>query len=955
MAAEYEVNIKINSQEIERELGKIDRTVAKIGKPKGGGSRRKPGIAGLLPSSEELRAAEKGIVQLTAKTKNIQSIQDKFSERRTRALARSNALNEKDLRLNRQLTAEARTRLRLLSQAGAKGFDGTRPQGRQLANDIDARAKAQEKRAKLANKINEMEAKGLNVAKLRKQLGKATTEQARGRFAGAQKEFRLLQKTIELEQSKLRIQKEQGKTLAQNQKMLQGVAKAGMGSESVFGPLRQLGQASMVAGANEAKLLAGRFRAPSSPLTARPVTRASAAQAAQQVEELVRARAALEKRATDDAAAYKMRADKRVHRAQLGLDQIEYKNKIDDIVELTNLQIKEGERAGRAFDKELKRRASVSSSGLTGQTSPIRGGIFQKGSPNQKRFEGVALGAGFPALFGGGAGSILGGGLGGLTGSFGAQIALSAIGQQIDRFIASVAAVGTALTSASGTVEMFREKNLFSSDAVKEHAFQLEEQGKMQELATLLTKDLASQIGKNAVESFQLLGGETKEFLKTINHLFLAVQGFVAGPLAKLLSAINTVLGGVSTDVQFGALRGSLTGDAAAQFEAIIAETRGTRELTSKERQRALLSGKSTDPVEGKLTTAVKEAVLKDPRVAKLRQAIDVTGQTTLDDTLGFKPPKDAEAEKAAREEARIQKRLGKLEEERKKVLEISRFKDKITAAEAAQDKQLVIRLKGEQQIAEIEAKRKQDLVDITDQRLIDQININAATEKLAAHRDTERELAEFQKTSAQERFDLMQKHIEQQYELNEAVKQQAALAEGIAETLGQGMAQSFDALIDGAQSWGAALQDIAANVLRDIAKQLIQIYVIEQAVGFLRAYLTPFSPSTPLGAGGGQVGRFGTLGPNYGVPQFANGGNPPVGRPSIVGERGPELFVPRTAGTIVPNHAMGGANVVVNVDASGSSAQGDGQQAKALGSAIGAAVQAELIKQKRPGGLLAS
>ena len=45
--------------------------------------------------------------------------------------------------------------------------------------------------------------------------------------------------------------------------------------------------------------------------------------------------------------------------------------------------------------------------------------------------------------------------------------------------------------------------------------------------------------------------------------------------------------------------------------------------------------------------------------------------------------------------------------------------------------------------------------------------------------------------------------------------------------------------------------------------------------------------------------------------------------------------------------------NVVVNVDASGSSAQGDQPNAKALGQAIGAAVQAELIKQKRPGGLL--
>lgn len=45
----------------------------------------------------------------------------------------------------------------------------------------------------------------------------------------------------------------------------------------------------------------------------------------------------------------------------------------------------------------------------------------------------------------------------------------------------------------------------------------------------------------------------------------------------------------------------------------------------------------------------------------------------------------------------------------------------------------------------------------------------------------------------------------------------------------------------------------------------------------------------------------------------FANGGDPPVGVPSMVGERGPELFVPRTAGTIIPNHKLGG-NKTVNL-----------------------------------------
>lgn len=51
-------------------------------------------------------------------------------------------------------------------------------------------------------------------------------------------------------------------------------------------------------------------------------------------------------------------------------------------------------------------------------------------------------------------------------------------------------------------------------------------------------------------------------------------------------------------------------------------------------------------------------------------------------------------------------------------------------------------------------------------------------------------------------------------------------------------------------------------------------------------------------------------------IPGFANGGNPPVGIPSIVGERGPELFVPRQSGTVLPNDRlksiMGGGNTPV-------------------------------------------
>ena len=48
--------------------------------------------------------------------------------------------------------------------------------------------------------------------------------------------------------------------------------------------------------------------------------------------------------------------------------------------------------------------------------------------------------------------------------------------------------------------------------------------------------------------------------------------------------------------------------------------------------------------------------------------------------------------------------------------------------------------------------------------------------------------------------------------------------------------------------------------------------------------------------------------------PGYAKGGRPEVGMPSIVGENGPELFVPDNAGTVVPNHRLGGDTININI-----------------------------------------
>ena len=103
---------------------------------------------------------------------------------------------------------------------------------------------------------------------------------------------------------------------------------------------------------------------------------------------------------------------------------------------------------------------------------------------------------------------------------------------------------------------------------------------------------------------------------------------------------------------------------------------------------------------------------------------------------------------------------------------------------------------------------------------------------------------------------------------------------------------------------------------------------------------------------GGGSI-TGGLLGAIF--PGKANGGPVKGGSSYIVGERGPELFSPGVSGMITPNHALGGStNIVVNVDASGSSVEGDEEQGRELGRMISVAIQSELIKQKRPGGMLA-
>ena len=145
-------------------------------------------------------------------------------------------------------------------------------------------------------------------------------------------------------------------------------------------------------------------------------------------------------------------------------------------------------------------------------------------------------------------------------------------------------------------------------------------------------------------------------------------------------------------------------------------------------------------------------------------------------------------------------------------------------------------------------------LADERDVRAQAAIALEGQTALIANQNQTQRELAAIQKQTDQEHMDALKTHIEQQYALNTAVQQQKALADSIATTLGQSLTSTFDVLISGAQNWQQSLQQIASGVLVDIAKQLLQIYVIEQSINAIRSFLTPFNPATPIEIGRAHV-----------------------------------------------------------------------------------------------------
>ena len=555
-------------------------------------------------------------------------------------------------------------------------------------------------------------------------------------------------------------------------------------------------------------------------------------------------------------------------------------------------------RIGKILEKNAKFRNS-----FRGRTQrAIAGGSKENLDIRNQAISNALIGGAFPLLFGQGAGASAGGALGGavgglLGGQFGFALSLvgTQIGSAIDSLINGAAELGKALGPFTQDVGAVTTA-LGLQGSVQEARINKIEELKGKTAAFIAAqKIMSAEIGQRGVDALKKFGESSRILGSQFALALTKLQALTAG----LFNFINTITGINRALEQADANRivkaEAALGDEEAQDlqnrqDAINKKTRGSESFF----------GPSTT-IEESLQLSVDQKKLDiEKKLFAIRKQISVETSKLTSKSGDLLLKKQQEFELNERT-AEIMKRginkelaesLAKIELQFEKEEEL--LKQKLKQAEA--------------EFKKLENDEASD--QVLDKVLEKEIQIGVEIDK---HNERK-----------EETLNLTEKLFTETDKVAEAFKD-------LSVTIGEDIKNGIKGLIKGTST--------LSDLLNNVADKFLDVALNQALFGDI------------LGSkgdkGGGILGALGL---------FADGGRPPVNRPSIVGEKGPELFVPRSSGNIIPNNKLGGGNtnnVVVNVDASGSDVQGDEAAAKEIGTLISVAVQGELLKQQRPGGLL--
>ena len=507
----------------------------------------------------------------------------------------------------------------------------------------------------------------------------------------------------------------------------------------------------------------------------------------------------------------------------------------------------------------------------------------------------------FPLLFGqgllGGAVGAIGGGVGakfgGQMGGFAGGLAATAALTLIQNTLSSISELGKAMGAFTQDAQAMTTAMGLQGSAQEAQLKRIERtQGKTAAFNVSM-KMMENRIGESGVRKIKEFGETTRILGQQFSTGLLKLQAFIAGFsnfIVKILAGTNKLK---EAEINQAVADAAAGGNKEAQ--ALLARE---EEI---EKTGFIQTSKRSTSIKAKPGTKDKIDELKrDKEIFAVRNKISLANDEVLSKSQSLIEDK--------RQEFDLNKRI----------------KEEIANGT---NKELATSLAKVNQIFDAEEKVLQSKVDQADLDYEKAKNSGVEEGELTRIKD----ILDAHTLELTEHNKLREEAIGLTKDLHEETDLVGEAFEKLSESINNDIKEGIKGLIKGTSTLG--------DMLNNIADKFLDLALNQALFGSI------------LGSkgdkGGGLLGAIGL---------FANGGRPPVGKPSIVGERGPELFVPRSSGTIVPNNKLGGGgsnNVTVNVDASGSDVQGDDAGGQELGTLIAVAVQGELVKQQRPGGLL--
>lgn len=188
-----------------------------------------------------------------------------------------------------------------------------------------------------------------------------------------------------------------------------------------------------------------------------------------------------------------------------------------------------------------------------------------------------------------------------------------------------------------------------------------------------------------------------------------------------------------------------------------------------------------------------------------------------------------------------------------------------------------------------------------------------------------EKDLAKFQellrkKIISQEEFNKVRSNLQivAAKEMLDAAEKEFRKLREVSDVVAGSMQSAFDRF---AETGKFSFSEMTRSMIADLAKLAFKMMVLQPLFGSSGQGFGLIGSLVGLPMGNSASSGFGGWSTSVKLPGFADGGRPPTGMPSIVGERGPELFIPDVAGRVVPNDRIGrvgvGGEIVVTVVAS--------------------------------------